>query len=322
MPFEKPYYPKLSNLITLDNIPSTLDFIRNIAQNIFNKIHYKNYQSSISPLGESAFYSLSIVTKDRLDFELFYGLKFVLNRDQEDTEISAFPVTLEYNWPIIAYFSQFNLDNFSFSAEEIYNVALVSFTLTDETVINEAINVFIDTAGDPIKKFVDDLNLELGGSFDDPIPYPTSDERISELVDSINAVYGEGAAMAVFFTYILDNVNTSNTASNLKLFFKNILPTDINEYILNIIRPFALVTLESSASIEIPRTILRPWILQGTELVLDSDESHKTYFDFARALLYADTLAGIGYEIEIAGSLNPPYSEIGTIIPRQISTSV
>ena len=93
MPFEKPYYPKLSNLITLDNIPSALDFIRNIAQNIFNKIHYKNYQSSISPLGESAFYSLSIVTKDRLDFELFYGLKFVLNRDQEDTEISAFPVT-------------------------------------------------------------------------------------------------------------------------------------------------------------------------------------------------------------------------------------
>lgn len=51
----QPYYPKLSNLITLDQLPSSLDFVKNMAQAMFNKIFYKNYQASISPLGESAF---------------------------------------------------------------------------------------------------------------------------------------------------------------------------------------------------------------------------------------------------------------------------
>jgi len=29
------YYPKLSDLITLDNIPSSLDFVKTISQSIF-----------------------------------------------------------------------------------------------------------------------------------------------------------------------------------------------------------------------------------------------------------------------------------------------
>jgi hypothetical protein len=306
-----PYYPKLSDLISLDNIPSSLDFIRNISQNIFGRIFYKNYQVSVSPLGETAFYSLSIVAKDRIDFELFFGMKFVLNRDQENDDISSFPVTVQYTWPIIAYFSQFNLDSFSFSAERIFNIALVSLNLSEETVINEAINVFVNTSGDPVNQFVDDLNAELGSSFSAPIPYPTSENRIGELVESINAVFGDGAAIAAFLTYIFDNLNVSTTKNNLELFFRNLLPNDINEYILNIIRPYVLVTLESSASIEFPRKILRPWIEINGELAPDPDENHKTYFDFARAIFYADTLAGIGFNTEIAGTLSPAYSEIG-----------
>ncbi|KMQ69204.1 hypothetical protein ACM39_03620 [Chryseobacterium sp. FH2] len=308
------YYPRLSNLITLDSLPSSLDFVKNIAQSIFSKIYYKNYQGSISPLGNSAFYSLSIVSKTRLEFNLVYGLKFVLNRDHQDNSISSFPVTVQYNWPVIAYLSQFNLDSFSFSPEEIYNIALVSLNISEETVINEAINVFTDTTGDPIHKFVDDLNAELGSSLSTPIPYPTSENRIEELTQSINASYGEGAAFA---TYILDSSNLSNTKNNLKLFFKRILPQDVEDYIKSIIKPHALVTLESSASIEFPRNVLRPWIAQNVNgsLVLtpDPDESHKTSFDFAKAIFYADTEAGIGYNLDLAGTLGPTaYSEIAS----------
>lgn len=115
-----PYYPKLSDLITLDQIPESLEFIQTISQLVFNKIYYKDYQASISPYGDSAFYSLSIVSKSRIEFELVYGLKFILNRDFQNNTISSFPVTVQYNWPIVAYISQFNLANFSFSAEEIF----------------------------------------------------------------------------------------------------------------------------------------------------------------------------------------------------------
>ncbi len=51
---QNPFYPKLSDLITIDQIPESLGFVQTILQLVFNKIYYKGYQSSISPLGNSA----------------------------------------------------------------------------------------------------------------------------------------------------------------------------------------------------------------------------------------------------------------------------
>lgn len=309
------YYPRLSNLITLDSLPSSLDFVKNLAQSIFSKIYYKNYQGSISPLGDSAFYSLSIVSKTKLEFDLIYGLKFVLNRDYEDDTISSFPVTVRYNWPVIAYLSRFDLDNFSFSPEQIFNIALVCLNVSEETVINEVINVFVNSSGDPVHQFVDDINAEFGAILSTPIPYPSSENRIRELITSLNNAYGDGAAIAAFSMYILDKLNLDNTKNNLKQFFKRILPEDVDEYIKNIIRPHALVTLETAASIEFPRNVLLPWkteMVNGVPVLTpDPDENKKTYFDFAKAIFYADTDAGIGYNLDLAGTLQPTFSEIG-----------
>ncbi|MDM1556993.1 hypothetical protein HX126_20780 [Chryseobacterium indologenes] len=308
----QPYYPKLSNLISFNNLPTGLDFVSSLSQDIFSNLYYKNYQASVSPLGESAFYSMSIVAKKRIEFNLVYGLKFILNKDHLDNTISSFPVTVQYNWPVIGYLSKFNLNNFSFSPQEIFKVALISLNLTESDIINQAIKAFVNTTGDPINQFVDDINAELGSSFLSPIPYPTSENRIGELVDSINAVYGEGAALAAFATYIASNLNPSNPKERLKLFFKNILPQDIDEYIREIITPSAKITLETSASIEFPRNILKPWTTNTAgELIENTDPNSKTYFDFAKAVLYADTVSGIGYDLDIAGTLNPTYSEIG-----------
>lgn len=310
---QKPYYPKLSNLISFNNLPTGLDFVSSLSQDIFSNLYYKNYQASVSPSGESAFYSMSLVAKKRIEFDLVYGLKFILNKDHQDNTISSFPVTLQYNWPIIGYLSRFNLNNFSFSPKEIFNVALISLNLTESDVINQAIKVFVNTTGDPVNKFVDDLNAELSGLISSPIPYPSSDNRIEELISSINTAYGEGAALAAFATYIVSNINSFDPKERLKSFFKNILPEDIDEYIRGIITPNAKITLESSASIEFPRNILKPWTTNSSgELIPDPTPDAKTYFNFAKAVLYADTVSGIGYDVDIAGSLGPStYSEIG-----------
>ncbi|WP_294298126.1 hypothetical protein [uncultured Chryseobacterium sp.] len=75
------YYPKISDLITLDKIPESLGFVQNISQLLFNKIYYKDYQVSSSPLGDNAFHSLSIVSRERIGFNLPFDPKIVLNRD-------------------------------------------------------------------------------------------------------------------------------------------------------------------------------------------------------------------------------------------------
>lgn len=158
------YYPSLKNLITLDAIPDSVDFIKSTLTNLFSKIHYKDFQSSVSNDGSVAFYSLRIVTKERLDVDLFFGLKFVLNRDFDNQGISSFPVTLQYNWPIIAYLKAFDLQNFSFTPREFYEMGLIVFNISEEQVLAHAINTLVTVTNpstNPINQFVDDVNNEL-----------------------------------------------------------------------------------------------------------------------------------------------------------------
>lgn len=76
----KRYYPTLASVITEDDIPEILGFLKEGLQGLLSKIHYKDLQYSKSPTGDAAFYSLSIVSPDRLDMEIpGTGIYLVLN---------------------------------------------------------------------------------------------------------------------------------------------------------------------------------------------------------------------------------------------------
>ncbi|WP_294321528.1 hypothetical protein [uncultured Chryseobacterium sp.] len=64
--------------------------------------------------------------------------------------------------------------------------------------------------------------------------------------------------------------------------------------------------MKLTAAIEFPTNILKPVDVNGVEI-----PNTKTKFLFAEADFYADTDAGFGYQMELAGSLNPTYASIG-----------
>jgi hypothetical protein len=312
MPTNIKVYQPLSNIATLGSLPDSLDFIKNALDAIFSKIYYKDFQSSVSNNGSVAFYSLKIVTKERIETELIFGLKFILNRDFDDDGISSFPVTVNYNWPIIAYLKQFDLQNFSFSPRDFYEMGLIVFNISEENVLNNAISVFVPAdSQNPINKLVDDLNEALEDILPSPIPYPVTENKLAELSVAIKELYGEFASTAVFIAYILAGSDLSAAKEKLNDFFKSFVPDNIEDYLLNLIKPEAKITLELSASIEFPRNILVPWQEVNGVLTRIEDENIKSYFDFAKATLYADTKAGIGYNLELSGTLNPGPAEIG-----------
>ncbi len=217
------YYPALNNLITLDSLPEGVDFLKTIVDNVFNNIYYKDFQSSVSNDGSVAFYSLRIVTKDRIDCDLFFGLKFILNRDFDDQGISSFPVTLHYSWPIIAYLKAFDLQNFSFTPREFYEMGLIVFNISEEQVLAHAINTFItvvNPSANPINQFVDDVNAELADVLTSPIAYPTSNNKLQELNIALKEQLGEFGSIAVFLTYILVNSDLQETKEKVRTFFE------------------------------------------------------------------------------------------------------
>ena len=76
------YYPRLSSVVSENDIPDILGFIKTGVVNLLDKIYFQDLQYSKSPKGDAAFYGLSIVSPKRLDIEIpGTGIFLVLNPD-------------------------------------------------------------------------------------------------------------------------------------------------------------------------------------------------------------------------------------------------
>ncbi|KFC19675.1 hypothetical protein [Chryseobacterium sp. FH1] len=323
------YYPTLSSVITKEDIPEILGFLKEGLQNLLDKIHYKDLQYSKSPTGDAAFYSLSLVTPNRLDIELpGTGIYLVLNPDITggDSHISAFPITVEYQWKILAYLRAFSIDSFSFSPQQIFEVALRILNISEEQAIANFINLFvvpIDDNTTALEQFVTDIN----DLTDLNLPAPTEDTTITQIVmEMFSQSSGQYASVIALGAYI--SVDPNQALDKLKIYFKSFLPENIDDYIKEILIPKFRATLTLIAGIEFPRNMLIPVYPEGT-IINNTDVSYepipvtnpnapikdqepKALFTFAEALFYADTTQGFGYNMDIV---------INTITPVQIGNT-
>jgi hypothetical protein len=149
----KRYYPALSEVITVDDLPEFLHFAEDGLNLLLDKIHYKNLQYSKSYRGDAAFYSLDIISKN-IGLDLPFGLRFVLNPDEGgDSTISSFPISLQYQWELLAFLKSLNLQNFSYSSEAFFELGLQIFRVSQEQVIAQILNYFIEINIDTDGKF-------------------------------------------------------------------------------------------------------------------------------------------------------------------------
>jgi hypothetical protein len=87
----KRYYPALSEVISTEDLPEFLHFAEEGLENILSKIYYKNLQYSRSQRGDSAFYSLDIISKS-IGLPLPFGMRLVLNPDTDTLRVSRVPL--------------------------------------------------------------------------------------------------------------------------------------------------------------------------------------------------------------------------------------
>jgi hypothetical protein len=302
-----------------------LSFVQNGLNAIFDKIHYKNLQYSKGYRGDSAFYSLDIVTSKKLAIPLPFDLALVLNPDitGNDSSISSFPITLEYQWEILAFLKTFSSANFSFSPEDFYSVGLQVFRISEEQVIAHMLNIFVEPAGaitkyEQLLKDINELYAITQTPEYDELKFPPGVEQsIANLTKIISShpKITKSIPLVLFAAYILKS-DLNVTKQRLQEFYNIIAPDGIEAHIKRIITPKAKATLALSAGIEFPKNILRPVNADGSDYKNPTtnvvDPTTKSLFVFAEAQLYADTEAGIGYQLEMGGSLQPSkYAMIG-----------
>lgn len=304
----KRYYPALSEVISTDDLPEFLNFAAEGLEGLLSKIHYKNLQYSRSLRGDSAFYSLDIVANN-IGLPLPFGLRLVLNPDEDgDSDISSFPISLQYQWEMLAYLRAFKAQNFAFTPQAFYELGLQIFKLSDGEVIAHIINEFMEPGNGVQVKFdqlVADINaMYPSANLDLPLGQPPTANLLAGLIRANEGI--PDTVPTVMFSLYIAEIDLDATRQNLQHFYQIVMPSGIEDYIRRLITPRVRATLTLSAGIEFPTTILQPVLADGTPI-----PDRKTVFRFIEATFYADTQGGIGSEIELAGSLMPQYSQIG-----------
>ncbi|MBS3737387.1 MAG: hypothetical protein KGY51_00110 [Psychroflexus sp.] len=298
------YYPPLSDVVSAQDLPDILSFIKEGIQSIFDDIYYKDLQYSKSVRGDAAFYSLDIVSRKRLSIEFpGTGIFLVLNPDQQNFNISSFPITVFWEWKILRYKRFFDLNNFSFSIEDFFNLSISVFEVSEIQIIDNAIRTFVvpqSSTTSRIEQFVNDVNTLYGTSISVPVNPET---ELEDLVYDINQQAGDTAYLSVLSLYILTG-DITEQKEKLNILFSTYIPHDIGEYIRDLLIPNAKATLELSVGLEFPRNMLKPVYDEsginpfdssdtGTPLEVipeaDDDGNPKVILSFGEALFYADT---------------------------------
>ncbi|GGG35427.1 hypothetical protein GCM10011344_40330 [Dokdonia pacifica] len=316
------YYPTLSSVVSPEDIPDILGFIKEGILSLFDNIHYKDLQYNKSARGDAAFYNLSIVSKKRIGIEIpGTGIFLVLNPDVSDVQISSLPITVAYEWKILGYLRAFNLENFSFNAQAIFELAMQVLNVSENQAVAHFINTFVEvppgSSTAPLTQFVNDVNATYGTTVTVPNEFTTIDEVISEMYEITN----QYTSLIAFGVYILDT-GVEETRDKLKAYFNSLLPADIEEYIKDLLLPKVKATLQLSAGVEFPRSILKPvYDEQGVNPVdpegplgepltevpeVDDEGNPKVLLSFGEALFYADTETGLGYNLDIVLNTNFP----------------
>ena len=296
------FYPPLSVLIPVEDLPNELGFVKDGLTFIFNKLYFKDFQYSKSARGDAAFYSLSIVSPDPISLEVpGTGIFLVLNPPDGNTvsTYSKFPITLSYRWGILAYLRAFNLSNFSFSPADFYDLGLTILGVSEVELVNRALTVFVDDPN-PVQAFVDAINDFYNPTT--PLQVPGGANPIPTLVNDIETQIGDGASVVLFALYILDSADLSGTKERLNNFFSSFFGDSFEDYIKALIIPNLRATLELGAQLEFPRNILDPLDANGDS---DPDPMARATFKFVTANFEYSTEEGFGYEAEIGGSLSP-----------------
>ncbi|HET6226113.1 MAG TPA: hypothetical protein VFF27_07520, partial [Bacteroidia bacterium] len=288
------HYPSLKRILPINSLPPQLGTLQGVLQEIFNKIYYKNYIVEKSYLGDTAFYRLTLVSYDRLGFEIpgTGGLALVLNPalNPNDTNFSEIDVSLSYNLEIVKYIKGLKPSNFSEDPIGYFFVLTELIGLSPRELLSEAITVFNNNAVDPIQKFVDDYNLEYP---DSPISINNSGNtdtilnlalQIDEHRDVLKVIYDGFISTAGSLSDILDTI-------------KQLFKTWINDFdynnIIKLFIPQVSASIDSiSAALEFPRSIFQPLLPNGQ---INPDENVKAQLKFNVGSVLYSTQTGLEF---------------------------
>lgn len=308
------YYPPVSSLITLDDLPESLQFFKDAISTIFSNLYYRNYQGSVSPTGDSAFHKLVLIPPgtDPLEFDVPGDLFTVRLTPPSGGTDPGIDCSIRFAWPILRYLRNVDFSDFDFSMGFFERVLAAAVTITGPEFLAAALESFY---GNPVSTsdvtdLVNDLNQNLSIPTPDQLTDPTSptvEERIADLTDQIETnAYLAGQDLdlqrAIFHGVV--EQQTIVEVALVRLYYRWIGHDPI-QFVLDLIEPQIYASLAVALSLEFPEEILTP----VDDQTLEPIDGQKATLSAGQGEVIFSSESGITFEA--SGSLTMPLCRIG-----------
>lgn len=314
------YYPKLSEIFDPKNLPESLSFLQTQLDKLLASLHYKNFQYSSSSNGDSAYYSLDIISRNRISLDVAGGLKLVLNPDLNNG-VSSFPVSLQYQWEVLSFVRNFNLSSFDYSADSFFKLCVNLLNLTEVELVRLIVESIVVVEEENVTEYQQILN-DVNTHYTSALTFREDQSECAEnVVDIIeNELSEQGSVFTILFNTYIFNIDFQIAKKRLELVLQSIFPTGFEQYIKNILIPKIQARLFLSAAIEFPRNFLTPVYDEngnnpydendlGTPYAIIPENSEgfpKVQMTLGEAEFYADTQMGLGYSMNLSISTTSP----------------
>ncbi|HXI23451.1 MAG TPA: hypothetical protein VNG71_06215 [Pyrinomonadaceae bacterium] len=308
--------PSISTLISKEWIPQGLSSVEAGIDAALAKLRYRNLIIERSPDNVTAYYGLTLVTR-QLALDLFgSGLKLVLfpAADQNSAE-SEFKLAIEYRWAILRYVPDFEMLSFAGTGKAVLDIFLELVDITEAQFLTGIIECFIDDPA-PYQALVDKLKQWQGGasplaglSLANPPSGFTEIEYILQQMEAANVDVFESAFEAV----IEDLNNLDESVDRLVALFQKWLGSFSGDDIKELLIPQLSASIDAMpVGIQFPPTILREVDALGKPV---RDPNHAgqdkpAMLSFNVASLNYSTIGGLEFNLADSLEINFPRSEI------------
>lgn len=261
MPTSNTFYPSLSTLVRVDQIPKiNLGLVQNGIDQLLKDIFYKDLILQKSRDGAAYSYSLTLVAFDRLAIEIpgTDGLALVFNPGDLGQLTTEIPIRLEVEIPLLKYFPELSIDKLQQNPFEYFLLLVEILGLTKAEILTELTEVFLADHADSYQYLYDVIENNYGAviqasSGSDPM---AAVEQIGAQLEQLDLDVLE----VVYDDFISDvNGGIDEVFSRLELLFSRLIGQIKLSNLLELIKPKILLAIDSiSLALEFPRKMLTP----------------------------------------------------------------
>ena len=301
----------LSDLVSQEVVPETFSGVGSTIDDLLGKLRYRNLLVEHSPDNVTAFYGLTIVTRELAVDLLGSGLKLIFfpAADANAPE-SEFDVSFEYRWAILRYVPEFQTLSFAGTGRAFFDIFLELVDISEDDFLEGIVEAFISDPA-PYQALVDKLKTWSNGSatplsnltlLNQPVGY----SEIEYVIQQITA-----ANVDVFqatFDAVVDDLNDiDGSIDRIVSLFEGWLGDISRDDFEKLLLPqFALALQQVAMAIEVPRNVLIPL---GANDVPSTDETEHSRLTF--------TAGGLGYDSETGFAI-----DIDTNIVASLTKSI